>query len=106
MIFAGKLKEKLKFYKIVEIQTNSGFKKTEEVYMFTVNAERTKNKENFVVDAEEIFHNVWLTFRIRYRKEIDETNIVIYKDNRYRITSINPWETDGEMTIMLEKINE
>lgn len=106
MIYAGKLKERLDFYKVQEVQTKSGYKSTEEVFMFTARAERTKNKENFVVDAEEIFHSVYLTFRLRFRKEVDETNIVKYKDERYRIISINPWEADGEMTIIIEKINE
>ena len=105
MIFAGKLKEKLDFYKVEEVQTASGFKNQEEVYQFTAKAERTKNKENFVVDAEEIFHNIYLTFRLRYR-EIKETWIVIYKEARYRIISINPWDDNREMTIMIEKINE
>jgi head-tail adaptor len=106
MIYAGRLKEKLEFYKIQEVQTESGYKSSEEVYMFTANAERTKNKENFVVDAEEIFHSVFLTFRLRFRREVNETNIVKYKNERYRIISLNPWESDGEMTIILEKINE
>ena len=106
MIYAGKLKEKLEFYKIQEMQTQSGFKSTDEIYMFTANAERTKNKENFVVDAEEIFHSIYLTFRLRFRREVDETNIVKYKSERYRIISLNPWEADGEMTITIEKINE
>lgn len=106
MIYAGKLKEKLDFFKIQEVQTESGFKHSEEVFMFTARAERTKNKENFVVDAEEIFHNINLTFRLRYRAEVDETNIVIYNQNRYRIISINPWKSDNEMTIIIEKINE
>lgn len=106
MIYAGKLREKLDFYKIQEVQSESGYKRTEEVFMFTAKAERTKNKENFVIDAEELFHSVYLTFRLRFRKEVDETNIVVYKGNRYRIISLNPWEVDGEITIMLEKINE
>lgn len=106
MIFAGKLKEKLEFYKVQEVQSKSGYKNTEEVFMFSAKAERTKNKENFIVDADEIFHAVYLTFRLRFRKEVDETNIVKYKDERFRITSLNPWEADGEMTIILEKINE
>ena len=105
MIFAGKLKEKLEFYKVEEIETASGFKQPEEVYQFTARAERTKNKENFVVDADEIFHNVYLTFRVRYR-EIDDTWIVFYKNEKYRITSFNPWDDNSEMTIMIEKINE
>ena len=105
MIFAGKLKERLDFYKVVETETPSGYRKPEEVFQFTARAERTKNKENFVVDAEEIFHNVYLTFRLRYR-EIDETWIVVYEKEKQRITSYNPWDDKREMTIMIEKINE
>lgn len=105
MIYAGRLTERLEFYKVEEVQTKSGYKDTQEVFMFRVYAERTKNKENFVVDGEEIFHAVYLTFRIRFRAEIDETNIVKYKNEKYRITSTTPWEQYGEMIIMLEKIN-
>lgn len=105
MIFSGKLKERLQFYKIQEKQSESGYKSTEEIFIYTARAERTKNKENFIVDGEELFHNVHLTFRLRYLP-IDETNIVVYKKERYRIISINPWEFDNEMTIIIEKINE
>jgi SPP1 family predicted phage head-tail adaptor len=106
MIYAGKLRERLDFYSVKETQSGSGFKHTEQVFLFTARAERTKNKENFLVDAEEIFHSIYLTFRLRFRKEIDEKTIVVYKDEKYRITSINPWIEDGEMTIIMEKINE
>ena len=74
--------------------------------MFRVRAERTKNRENYVVDADEVFHSNELTFRLRYRKEIKETNIVVYEGERYRITSLNPWKEENQITIMLSKINE
>ena len=106
MIFAGQLTETLSFYHIVEVQSGSGFKKTEEVHYLTCKAHRTKNKESFVVDAEEIFHNSHLSFTLRYRKGIDETDIVVYVDKRYRIISLNKYASNNEIGIMLEKINE
>lgn len=106
MIYSGQLTEYLEFYKVVETQSESGFKHTDEVFMFRVRAERTKNKENYVVDADEVFHSNELTFRLRYRKEIKETNIVVYEGERYRITSLNPWKEENQITIMLSKINE
>lgn len=106
MIFAGTLTENLSFYRVVETQSASGFKHTEEQFMFTCKAQRTKNKENYVVDAEELFHSNELTFRLRMRKEVVETNIVVYNGERYRITSLQPWPRDNEMTIILAKINE
>lgn len=106
MIYSGNLTETLKFYRIVEVQSGSGFKHTEEVPMFSVRAERLKNKENYVVDADELFHSSELTFRIRFRKEIDETNIVEYEGQRYRITSLDKYMKDNQLTIILAKIND
>jgi SPP1 family predicted phage head-tail adaptor len=106
MIYSGQLTEYLDFYEIMEVQSESGFKHPEEVFMFRVRAERTKNKENYVVDADEVFHSNELTFRLRYRKEIKETDIVVYAGERYRITSLQPWKQDGEMKIIISKINE
>ena len=75
--------------------------------MFRVRAERTKNKETYLVDADELFHSNELTFRLRYRKEIEETNIVVYRGQRYRITSIDKYIRDNnQLTIILAKINE
>lgn len=106
MIYSGQLTEYLDFHEIVEVQSESGFKHPEEVFMFRTRAERTKNKENYVVDADEVFHSNELTFRLRYRKEIKETDIVVYEGERYRITSLQPWRQDGEMKIIISKINE
>ena len=106
MIFAGHLTEILKFYKVVETQSGSGYKSTDEVYMFQVRAERLKNKETYLVDADELFHSSELTFRVRYRKEIEETNIVVYEGQRYRITSLDKYMEDNQLTIILSKVNE
>lgn len=106
MIYSGQLTEILEFYKVVETQSDSGFKSTSEVFMFRARAERTKNKENYLVDADELFHSSELTFRLRYRKEVDETNIVVYEGQRYRITSLDKYAHDNQMTIILAKINE
>ena len=106
MIFAGALSETLSFYKITETQKASGYKSTQEQYMFSCRAERKKNKEDFVVDAGELFHSILLTFKLRNRKDIEETNIVVYNGERYRIISIDRYQREGDMTIKIEKINE
>lgn len=107
MIYSGKLTETLQFYKVVESQSDSGFKHTEEVFMFSTRAERLKNKENYVVLADaELYHSSELTFRLRYRKEIDETNIVVYEGKRYRITSLDLYREENQLTIIVAKIDE
>lgn len=106
MIFSGRLTEILEFYRVVETQSGSGYKDTSEVFMFRVRAERLKNRETYLVDADELFHSSELTFRIRYRKEIEETNIVVYEGQRYRITSLDKYMEDNQLTIILSKINE
>lgn len=106
MIFSGQLTEILEFYRVVEVQSESGFKHPEETFLFKARAERTKNKENYVVDADELFHSSELRFRLRYRKEIEETNIVVYEGQRYRITSLDKYKEENQLTIILAKIND
>lgn len=106
MVYSGHLTEILEFYKIVETQSDSGFKHTEEVFMFRVRAERLKNKETYLVEADELFHSTHLTFRARYRREIEETNIVVYEGQRYRILSLDKYTEENQLTIIVEKINE
>lgn len=106
MIYSGQLTETLEFYKVVEVQSESGFKHPEEVFMFKVRAERIKNRENYVVDADELFHSSELRFRLRYRREIEDTNIVVYEGQRYRITSLDKYMKDNQLTIILSKIND
>ena len=106
MISSGLLTETLHFYEVIETQSDSGFKHTEEVFKFKVRAQRTKNKEKYTIDAEELFHSSELTFKCRYRKEIKETDIVVYENQRYRITSLDKWKEANQLTIMMAKINE
>lgn len=106
MIYSGQLTEILQFYQVVETQSESGFKHTEEVLRFQVRAERLKNSENFVVEADELFHSTFLTFRLRYRREIKETDIVVYEGQRYRIISLDKYTQENQLTIKIEKINE
>lgn len=106
MIFAGQLTEKLTFYEVREEQSASGFKHTTENKRFTTRAYRARNKENYVVDAGELFHSTELTFQLRYRSEITETDVVVYRGERYRITSLCPYIQENQLTIILSKINE
>ena len=106
MIYSGLLTETLNFYEVVETQSASGYKSTEEVFKLKVRAQRTKNKEKYTVDAEELFNTSELTFKCRYRKEIKDTDIVVYDEERYRITSLDKFKEANQLTIMLSKINE
>lgn len=106
MIFSGDLTETLTFYKIIEVQSESGYKHSTEQFLLTTRAQRLKNKENYLVNAEELFHSSELTFRLRYRKEIEDTDIVVYEGQRYRITSLDKYTQENQLTIILAKINE
>lgn len=106
MIFAGQLTEVLDFYHISEEQSASGYKHTEEHHYMTRFAERLKNKENYIADAGELFHNILLTFRLRNMPELLDTDIIEYQHQRYRVISITKYPRDREMVISIEKINE
>lgn len=106
MISAGQLTETLTFYEVKNTVEASGYHRTDEVLRFRTKAERLKNKESYVVNADEIFHLSELTFRLRNRNEVKETDIVVYEGNRYHITSIDRYRRGNQMTIILSKINE
>ena len=106
MIWAGELTEKLTFFEVREVQSASGYKDSTEIERFTTRAYRARNKENYLVDAGELYHSSELTFQLRYRKEITETDIVVYNGERYRITSLCPYVQENQLTIILAKINE
>ena len=106
MISAGQLTETLAFYEVRDTVEASGFHRTDEVLRFNTKAERLKNKESYVVNADEVFHLSELTFRLRNWNEVDETDIVVYECNMYHITSIDMYMMANQMTIILSKINE
>ena len=106
MISSGLLTETLHFYEKIESQSESGYKSVQEVFKLKARAQRTKNKEKYLTDADEIFHTSELTFKLRYRKEIKDTDIVVYENERYRITSLDKFKEANQLTIMLSKINE
>lgn len=106
MIYSGLLTETLHFYEKTESQTESGYKSVKEVLKFKVRAQRTKNKERYLENAEELFHTSELTFKLRYRREIKDTYIVVYEGEKYRITSLDKFKEENQITIILAKINE
>jgi SPP1 family predicted phage head-tail adaptor len=106
MIQSGLLTETLQFYETVETQSKSGYKSTEQIFKLKVRAQRTKNKEKYIEDAGELFHTSELTFKLRYRKEIKDTDIVVYEDEKYRITSLDKFKEANQLTIILSKVNE
>jgi SPP1 family predicted phage head-tail adaptor len=106
MIYSGALTETLNFYEVSETQSQSGYKSTQEVFKLKARAQRLKNKERYLENAGELFHTSELTFRLRFRKEIKDTDIVVYEDERYRITSLDKFTEENQLTIILSKINE
>ena len=106
MIQSGTLRETLHFYEVIETQSQSGYKSTKEVFKLKARAQRLKNKEKYLEDAGELFHTSELTFKLRYRKEIKDTDIIVYEGDRYRITSSDKYTEANQLTIILSKINE
>ncbi|MBO7321961.1 MAG: head-tail adaptor protein [Bacteroidales bacterium] len=105
MIFAGAMRERLSFYNVEEAQSASGYKSSQEQFMFSCRAGRERTSENYVVDSGELFHSNELTFRLRQRN-IKETDMVQYNGDKYRITSIDKYPMQNEMVIKIEKVNE
>ena len=106
MIYSGLMSEILEFHEIVERQSESGYKASVDVFKFRVRAQRTKNKERYTEDAAELFHTSELTFKLRYRKGIKDTDIVVYEGQKYKITSLDKFKEANQLTIIISKINE
>ena len=106
MIQSGKLTSNLSFYQVSASTSDSGYKENTEILLFTCKAERLRNKQNYVVDANEIFHSVELTFRMRYRSEVHDEMVVKYEDERYRVISVDKNQLANEIIIIISKINE
>ena len=102
---SGRLRERRYFSAVADIVEADGYHHKVETPRFSCRAERLKNKQNYVVDAEEIYHSCELTFRIRQRS-IDDTDIVEYNGERYRITSVDDYAEERQTTIILQKIND
>lgn len=105
MVFAGKLTEKLDFYSGDETQSPSGYKDISKQFKFGALAEKVKQKETITEDAEEVFHYLEITFRLRNRS-VEETDMVQWNGGWYRIMSIDKYPRDNEMVIKVMKINE
>lgn len=106
MIAAGSLKYILKFLKLEEIQSESGFVTKSKVNLFSCRAAKLKSTGKFDLESKELFHSENLKFKIRYNKLLSDDLIVSYDNNEYNISFLDKNEFDNTATITLEKINK
>ena len=105
MLPIGSLKYYLQFYEIVSIQTNSGAITKNKVNIFNIKAAKIKENGNFKIEAKELFHENYISFKIRYNKLFNDNLIILYNNIEYRIISSEIEKYDNTISITIQKIN-
>lgn len=106
MIAAGTLKYTLKFKKLEEIQSDSGFITKSKVDLFSCKAAKVKSSGKFELDGKELFHSEELKFKLRNNKLLADDLIVDYNGKEFNISFLDINDFDNSVTISLEKIND
>jgi head-tail adaptor len=64
-----------------------------------------KENQNYSINNSEKFHNNIITF-ICYKRDIQETDRIVYNSKNYRILSINEIDFNFSLEITVELIND
>lgn len=102
---AGKLTETITIVEPSEIQNEFGELVTSYTTVVNTRAAKKYSQGYRTTDNDELFNNYQITFTIRSYHNLNEKMVVIHKDNRYRIVSIDDTNKD-KIILNCELINE
>lgn len=84
-----------------------GHEITSYIDSFTTRADVIWNNGNRIVSNEEIFYENTLTFQVRKYCPVTETMIILYKNKKYRIITVNREDRlYDKIEIIAEEINQ
>lgn len=103
---AGLLREFITIYRYENIQSETGqiIKQKKEIAL--LRAYRLKSTGTNKEVAKELFDSQSITFQIRYFPDIQDSDILAYKDTEYKITNIDENIWDRTLKITVQKINK
>lgn len=102
---AGKKKFTIEIQRLQSEKMPDGSIKEVYVEHLKLKAELKFNSGNVSVINNEIFGSNSITFQV-YKRDIILTDIIIFRDNKYAINSINPLSYSNELVINCSLINE
>lgn len=102
---AGLLREFITIYRYENVQSPTG-EITKQKEIALLRAYRLKSTGSNKEVAKELFDSQSITFQIRYFPDIQDSDIISYKDTEYKITFIDENIWDRTLKITVQKINK
>ena len=100
------LREFITIYRYENIQSETGQITKEKKEIALSRAYRLKSTGQNKEVAKELFDSQSITFQIRYFPDIQDSDILVYKDTEYKIVSIDENIWDRTLKITVQKINK
>lgn len=99
-------REFITIYRYTNIQSTSGQIKKEKVKICDTRCYVKKQNGNHKEVAKELFDAVEINFQIRWNPNIQDSDIIEYNNQEFKITFINNNIWDRTMTLTAVKINK
>ena len=103
---AALLREFIIIYRYENIQSETGQIPKEKKEIALLRAYRLKSTGQNKEVAKELFDSQSIVFQIRYFPDIQDSDIISYKDTEYKITFIDENIWDRTLKITVQKINK
>ncbi len=103
---AGLLREFITIYRYENVQSPTGEITKQKKEIALLRAYRLKSTGTNKEVAKELFDSQSITFQIRYFPDIQDSDIISYKDTEYKITFIDENIWDRTLKITVQKINK
>jgi head-tail adaptor len=102
----GRLRYKIELFAKTEVKSKSGAVQRAYQRFVTIPADVIPKSGSKGVDENMIFNNQFLEINIRYRTDINETNIIRWEGRIYKINFIDPVKFRATQRINVERIKE
>ena len=103
---AGLLREFITIYRYENVQSPTGEITKQKKEIALLRAYRLKSTGQNKEVAKELFNSQSIVFQIRYFPDIQDSDILVYKDTEYKIVSIDENIWDRSLKITAQKINK
>lgn len=103
---AGLLREFITIYRYENVQSPTGEITKQKKEIALLRAYRLKSNGQNKEVAKELFDSQSITFQIRYFPDIQDSDILVYKDAEYKIVFIDENIWDRTLKITVQKINK
>ena len=103
---AALLREFITIYRYENVQSPTGEITKQKKEIALLRAYRLKSNSQNKEVAKELFDSQSIVFQIRYFPDIQDSDILVYKDTEYKITFIDENIWDRTLKITVQKINK